>query len=144
MHPSRSFRGDKIVSKKLWDKLASDDMDHVEPKPQQVNNLRDESKITKRSRLERYIDILGAVNENGPLRRTHILYKANLAWSDLEDALSRLEDVGALRKVVGTSGVFYEITDSGRRFLNNFVSVKEVLQPEVVTREQARGKPGIQ
>jgi len=130
------------MSKKLWEKLASDDLDRVEPKTPPVNNQRDESKVTKRSRLERYIDILRAVSENGPLRRTHILYKANLAWGDLEDALGRLEDVGALRKVVGTSGVFYEITDSGRRFLNNFVSVKESLEPEVLTREAARGKSG--
>jgi len=129
------------MSKKLWEKLASDDLDRAESKTPQPSSQRDDSKISKRSRLERYIDILRAVNENGPLRRTHILYKANLAWSDLEDALGRLEDVGALRKVVGTSGVFYEITDSGRRFLNNFVSVKESLEPEVVTREPPRSKP---
>ena len=129
------------MSKKLWEKLASDDLDRVESKTPQLGSQRDDSKISKRSRLERYIDILRAVNENGPLRRTHILYKANLAWSDLEDALGRLEDAGALRKVVGTSGVFYEITDSGRRFLSNFVSVKESLEPEVVTREPSRGKP---
>ena len=130
-----------MLSKKLWEKLASDDLDRVEPKPPTANNQRDDSKSAKRSRLERYIDILRAVKENGPLRRTHILYKANLAWGDLEDALGRLEDVGALRKVVGSSGVFYEITDSGSRFLSNFVAVKESLEPEVLSREPRSGKP---
>ncbi len=131
------------MSKKVWEKTAPDDLDRAEPKTQPTNLRPDESKISKRSRLERYIDILGAVSENGPLRRTHILYKANLAWSDLEDALSRLEDVGALQKVVGTSGVFYEITDSGRRFLNNFVSVKESLEPRAAPREPSRTRPAF-
>ena len=130
------------MSKKLWERLASDDLDRVESKSAPSNNARDDSKITKRSRLERYIDILRALNENGPLRRTHILYKANLAWGDLEDSLGRLEDAGALRKVVGSSGVFYEITDSGRRFLNNFVSVQESLEPAVLGRETNRGRLG--
>ena len=130
-----------MLSKKLWEKLASDDLDRVESKPPVANNQHDDSKSAKRSRLERYIDILRAVHENGPLRRTHILYKANLAWGDLEDALGRLEDVGALRKVVGSSGVFYEITDSGSRFLSNFVAVKESLEPEVLSRESRRDKP---
>lgn len=129
------------MSKKLWEKLASDDLDGVEQKANAPRSQRDDSKIPKRSRLERYIDILQAVSECGPLRRTHILYKANLAWGDLEDSLGRLEEVGALRKVVGPSGVFYEITDSGRRFLNNFVSVKESLTPELLTRDARR--PGL-
>ena len=133
-----------MLSKKLWEKLASDDLDRVESKPPTMNNQRDDSRSAKRSRLERYIDILRAVKENGPLRRTHILYKANLAWGDLEDALGRLEDVGALRKVVGSSGVFYEITDSGSRFLSNFVAVKESLEPELLSREPRNTKPSNQ
>jgi predicted transcriptional regulator len=130
------------MAKKIWERLASDDLDRGAQSPQTSHNHRDESRIAKRSRLERYIDILQAVSEAGPMRRTHILYKANLAWADLEDSLTRLEDAGALRKVVGNSGVFYEITDSGRRFLFNFAVVKESLQPNVLAREPAqRGLP---
>jgi len=29
------------------------------------------------------IDIIRVVAANGPLRRTHILYKANLTWGEL-------------------------------------------------------------
>lgn len=140
MHPVCHFLGGNSLGKKLWEKLASDDMDHTETRALPVNSAREESRITKRSRLERYIDILRAVNEFGPLRRTHILYKANLAWGDLEDALTRLEDVGALRKVVGPSGVFYQITDSGSRFLSNFVAVKESLEPELARQNSAHGR----
>lgn len=126
------------MSKKVWEKIASDDLDRVEQGQPPSGGPRDDSRITKRSRLERYIDILKALSENGPLRRTHILYKANLSWGDLEDALGRLEDAGALRKVVGNSGIFYEVTDSGKRFLSNFVAVKESLEPAALTREAER------
>jgi predicted transcriptional regulator len=71
----------------------------------------------KRSRLERYIDILRVVSEHGPLRRTHILYKANLSWSDLDDTLRRLEVAGTLHRLESGKRVYYEITDEGRRFL---------------------------
>ncbi|MDV3244920.1 MAG: hypothetical protein LYZ66_07110 [Nitrososphaerales archaeon] len=116
------------MAKGLWERLAADDLDRVESVDAQKSGTRDESKMTKRSRLERYIDILRVVSESGPMRRTHILYRANLAWGDLEDSLGRLEEAGALRKVISTSGVFYEITDSGKRFLSNFVNIKESLE----------------
>jgi predicted transcriptional regulator len=70
------------------------------------------------------------------------LYKANLAWGDLEDSLGRLEDAGALRKVVGTAGVFYEITDSGKRFLTNFVAVTESLPLGPPTKDAPQRKFG--
>jgi len=126
------------VAKKIWERLASDDLDREAQAPTTSRDHRDESRNAKRSRLERYIDILRAVSEAGPMRRTHILYKANLAWGDLEDSLGRLEDAGALRKVVGNSGVFYEITDSGKRFLANFAVVQESLEPNVLARETPR------
>lgn len=142
MHPVRNFLGGKILVKKISETLASDDLDCTQPRTSPIQDRRDESKISKRSRLERYIDILRAVSEHGPLRRTHILYKANLAWGDLEDSLRRLEDAGALRKVVGASGVFYEITDSGKRFLINFVAVTESLELGPLTREAPQRKFG--
>ncbi len=116
------------MAKKLWERLVADDLDRAQSYDTLKSENRDELRMTKRSRLERYIDILRVVNASGPMRRTHILYKANLAWGDLEDSLGRLEDAGALRKVVSTSGVFFEITDSGKRFMSNFVSVKESLE----------------
>ena len=74
----------------------------------------------KRSKLERYIDILRVVNAQGPLRRTHILYKANLSWSDLGDTLRILEEAGTLRKSESGRRVYYEITEQGRRFLGDY------------------------
>lgn len=130
------------MAKKLWERLAADDLDRAESVDATKSGPRDETRMTKRSRLERYIDILRVVNASGPLRRTHILYKANLAWGDLEDSLARLEDAGALRKVVSTSGVFFEITDSGKRFMSNFVSVKESLEVGLTARGTQSHRPG--
>lgn len=122
------------MAKKLWERLAADDLDRIASVDTIRSGPRDETRMTKRSRLERYIDILRVVNASGPMRRTHILYRANLAWGDLEDSLGRLEEAGALRKVVSTSGVFFEITDSGKRFMSNFVNVKESLELGLTTK----------
>jgi len=118
----------RILAKGLWEKLATDDLDrsesgHLGEKPE-TKIFR----ISKRSRLERYIDMLKVVNEFGPIRRTHILYKANLSWGDLDDSLRRLEETGALQKIVSKAGIYYQITDVGKQFLSNFVSVKESLE----------------
>lgn len=112
----------------VWKDLEVDDLD-TQPPVSRPGEPRSEmeTKNFKRSRLERYIDILKVVGEFGPIRRTHILYKANLSWADLEDSLSRLEQAGALQKSVTRSGVRYDITDAGRKFLANFVTVKELL-----------------
>ena len=45
--------------------------------------------MTKRSRLEVYFDVLKTIGE-GVDKPTRIMYKANLSWNTLEDALSTL------------------------------------------------------
>ncbi|MDV3277486.1 MAG: winged helix-turn-helix domain-containing protein [Nitrososphaerales archaeon] len=112
----------------IWKGLGVDDLDRqpIIDRTAGLGPVR-EAKTSKRSRLERYIDILKVVNEFGPIRRTHILYKANLSWGDLEDSLGRLEQTGALQKTVSKSGVHYDITDAGKKFLANFVTVRELL-----------------
>jgi predicted transcriptional regulator len=117
-----------MSSNGIWRGLDVDDLDR-QPTIDRTAGLGvvREAKISKRSRLERYIDILKVVNEFGPIRRTHILYKANLSWGDLEDSLGRLEQAGALQRTVSKNGVHYGITDAGKKFLANFVTVRELL-----------------
>ena len=45
--------------------------------------------MLKRSRLEVYFDVLKAIGE-GVDKPTRIMYKANLSWNTLEDALATL------------------------------------------------------
>jgi predicted transcriptional regulator len=74
----------------------------------------------KRSKLARYVDILRVLNDSGPQKRTHILYKANLSWSDLGDTLRTMEEAGTLRRSESDRRTYYEITEKGRRFLVGF------------------------
>lgn len=112
----------------IWKNTEVDNLDTKLPvgRPDEFRSVREEKNF-KRSRLERYIDILEVVREFGPIRRTHILYKANLSWGDLEDSLNRLEQAGALQKSVTRSGVRYDITDAGKKFLANLVTVRGLL-----------------
>lgn len=99
---------------------------HVLEKSAQEKQQQEER--PKRSKLERYIDILKVVSQFGPIRRTHILYKANLAWAELGESLGALQQAEAIRQTVTKGGVFYEITDVGRTILANYTNVQGSLQ----------------
>ena len=109
------------MTEEAWEKLGVGRLESGLPSPEP--RRQGPARLTlrpKRSRLERYIDILRVVSEQGPLRRTHILYKANLSWSDLDDTLGRLEVAGTLRRLESGKRVYYEITEEGRRFLGQY------------------------
>jgi predicted transcriptional regulator len=67
------------------------------------------------------------VSDHGPIKRTHILYRANLAWSQLRDSLEALENADALSQVVTKKGVFYEITETGEKILSYYADVQSSL-----------------
>ncbi|MFW6111031.1 MAG: winged helix-turn-helix domain-containing protein, partial [Thermoproteota archaeon] len=46
--------------------------------------------MTRRSKLEMYVDVLKVLARNGPLKLTHIMYKANVNCSVLKDFLDFL------------------------------------------------------
>ena len=59
--------------------------------------------MLKRSRLEVYFDVLKAIGE-GVDKPTRIMYKANLSWNTLEDALATLANKEfVIEKRVGNS-----------------------------------------
>jgi len=79
-----------------------------------------------RSTIELYIDILKAMAKGGR-KPTHIMYKANLAWTKLEECLSFLGKRGLIKSVVGNQGVRYEITERGMEALNYFSKMESAL-----------------
>ena len=83
-------------------------------------------KITRRSKLERLIDILRVVNI-GPIRQTHIMYKANITWNELRKDISWLRSLGLIKKKRMREGVFYEITSSGLETLSFFEIIESKL-----------------
>lgn len=94
--------------------------------------------MTRRSRLERYRDILRVVANFGPIRQTHIMYKANLTWEGLKEDLSRLKGTQLVAETIREEGVFYMVTQAGRDVLTHFGRIEETLQiqvaPSIVSR----------
>lgn len=110
-----------------WNNISLDDVEkRREPNPA-LTPMKPIQKSSKRSKLERYLDILKVVSEHGPIKRTHILYRANLAWNELNTFLQTLEEVESLSKSITKNGVRYEITDIGKKILEDYTNIQSSL-----------------
>jgi len=82
----------------------------------------------RRSKLEMYIDILQVLAQRGPLKLTHVMYKANVNCSVLKEYLDFLIKQGLVEeRTVGKKRVVYAITQRGRTVLKQFRELKQVL-----------------
>jgi len=84
--------------------------------------------MMRRSKLEMYIDILKVLAHRGPLKLTHIMYKANVNCSVLKEHLDFLMKQGLVEeRTSGKQRVVYVITQRGITVLKHFKELKEVL-----------------
>jgi len=91
----------------------------------------------RRSKLEMYIDILRVLAQRGPLKLTHVMYKANVNCSVLKEYLDFLLKQGLVEeRTVGKKRVVYAITQRGRIVLKAFRELKQVLPITEETRNQ--------
>ncbi len=68
----------------------------------------------RRSKLELYLDILSVLSKNGPLKLTHVMYKANVNASVLGGFLDFLLKQGLIEtKLVGHNRRVFSITQKG-------------------------------
>lgn len=82
----------------------------------------------RRSKLEMYIDILKVLSQRGPLKLTHIMYKANVNCSVLKQYLQFLMRQNLVEeRTVGKKRVVYAITQRGITVLKYFRELKTVL-----------------
>ncbi len=87
----------------------------------------------RRSKLEMYVDILRVLARRGPLKLTHIMYKANVNCSVLKQLLDFLvrqnliEEQASSRKRKKTR-VVYVITERGLTVLRYFRELNRALQ----------------
>jgi predicted transcriptional regulator len=82
----------------------------------------------RRSKLEMYIDILKVLCQRGPLKLTHIMYKANLNCSILIQYLEFLNKQGLIEeRTVGRNSVVYACTARGTRVLKCFKEINQAL-----------------
>jgi len=82
----------------------------------------------RRSKMEIYLDILKTLAKKGPLKLTHIMYKANVNCSVLKEYLNfliqqKLVEEKALRK----ERIIYEITQKGLTVLKYFRELQIML-----------------
>jgi predicted transcriptional regulator len=86
----------------------------------------------RRSKMEMYVDILKVLAQNGPLKLTHIMYKANVNCSVLKLTLDFLMKQNLIeqqikRKKRNKIKVRYAITERGRTVVKHFQQVDRAL-----------------
>jgi predicted transcriptional regulator len=87
-----------------------------------------------------YVDILTVLAHRGPLKLTHVMYKANVNCSVLKEYLDFLLKQGLVEeRVLRKERVIYAITQRGITVLKYFKELKQVL-PIV---EEARSQVAI-
>jgi predicted transcriptional regulator len=91
-----------------------------------------EVKQMRRSKMEMYIDILKVLAQHGPLKLTHVMYKANVNCNVLKENLDFLiaqnlieEQVTVKRR--NKTKISYAITDKGRTVIRYFNEVNVAL-----------------
>ncbi len=96
----------------------------------------------RRSKLEMYIDILKVLARHGPLKLTHIMYKANVNCSVLKNYLEFLITQNLVEeRTAGKKRIVYAITDRGRTVLKYFRELQVVLP--IVEEARSRLPPSL-
>jgi len=94
----------------------------------------------RRSKLEMHIDILKVLARQGPLKLTHIMYKANVNCNVLGQYLDFLIQQNLVEKqTLNKKRVVYAITERGLDVLKYFRQLKSALP----TTEEARKIPAL-
>jgi predicted transcriptional regulator len=95
----------------------------------------------RRSKLEMYIDTLTVLAHRGPLKLTHVMYKANVNCSVLKEYLEFLMKQGLVEeRNIGKRRVVYAITQRGVTVLKYFKELKQVLP---ITEEDQKKVPPL-
>jgi len=86
-----------------------------------------------RSKLEVHIEILKVLARHGPLKLTHIMYKANVNFSVLKQYLDfltqhNLVEEQTLHKKRNKTKIVYAITERGITVLKHFRELNNALQ----------------
>ena len=82
----------------------------------------------RRSKLEMYIDILKVLSHRGPLKLTHIMYKANVNCSVLKEYLDFLIQQELVEeKIAGKKRIVYAVSEKGLTVLKYFRELKVML-----------------
>jgi predicted transcriptional regulator len=83
--------------------------------------------------MEMYIDILKVMAQNGPMKLTHVMYKANVNCSVLKENLDFLIQQNLIKEQItikkrNKTKVRYALTEKGRTVIKYFNEVNRALQ----------------
>ena len=82
----------------------------------------------RRSKLEMYVDILKVLAHRGPLKLTHVMYKANVNCNVLREYLDFLLKQNLVEeRNVGKKRTVFAITQKGITVLRNFRELRQML-----------------
>ena len=82
----------------------------------------------RRSKLEMYIGILNVLAHKGPLKLTHIIYKANVNCSILNEYLDFLIKQGLVEKrIIEKEHIVFKVTKRGINVLKYFHELTQAL-----------------
>ena len=86
----------------------------------------------RRSKMEMYIDILKVMAQNGPMKLTHVMYKANVNCSVLKQNLEFLIQQNLIEEQItvkkrNKTKISYAITERGRTVIKYFNEVNRAL-----------------
>jgi len=73
--------------------------------------------------MEVFMDIM-KVTASGKIRRTHIMYRANLAWTVLKEALQVLEERGILTSESKGHETYVSLTERGFNILQQLSEIE--------------------
>lgn len=82
----------------------------------------------RRDRLNIMAEIMEITKEKQ--LKTRIMYKANLSFSQVNEYLSFLTEMGFLRASKDDGQKFYETTTKGERYIDNYIEMSTLLRPE--------------
>lgn len=80
--------------------------------------------FSRRSKLETCFAIIEVVAK-GVEKPTHIMYKANLSWSVMQDYVKSLERQGLITSVGADGRRAYHLTPKGFDLLGKYLEIKE-------------------
>jgi len=83
----------------------------------------------KRSKIDIVYDMLKAIEEKGgKIIPTHLLYKSNLSHQRMKLYLEELKQKNLLVEMHQKGKTFFELTDAGRKFIQDYRKMKEFTQ----------------
>lgn len=89
--------------------------------------------MIRRSKIEVFADIIKVIAEEGEVKRTRLMFKANLAWTVLKDAMEFLENRGLVKSEVRDSRVSLSLTNEGYVVLNRFRELENVFDTQAMS-----------